>query len=105
MIASQIFLNSMEKNVNSDKARAKSYINNNIRSHITNLTHASNEIQKTLAALDRTIGRSPSGDDVRLIGDCQKALQELSVALEGLNNCQEHVRQLNTEEQVEGEQY
>ena len=86
---------------NNDKVRTKSYLRSDIESNITNLTYESNEIHNTIAALDRAIGRTPSGSDVRLIGNCQKALQELSAALQSLYNCREYVEQLNTMEWID----
>ena len=95
----------MKEITNNDKVRVKAYLRSDIESNITNLTHASNKIHETIAALDRAIGKTPSGSDAQLISDCQKALQELSNARINLNNCREYVNQLNTEEWIEDEQY
>ena len=89
--------------VNNDKDRIKAYLRSDIESNITNLTHESNEIHTTISALDRTLRGAPSGRDMKLIDNCQRALQELSTSLQRLNTCLEYVGQLNTKEWIDDE--
>ena len=87
--------------VNKDKESVKSYLRSDIISNTTNLTHESNEIHNTISALCRAIGATPSGNDARLIGNCQMALQELSMVIQNLDVCREFVEQLDTKEWID----
>jgi len=86
---------------NSHKEVTKTYLRYDIKSSITNLTQKSNDIHYMIVAIDRAIGGTPSGNDTRLIGNCHQALQELSSAMQTLNNCLESVNQLETREWVD----
>ena len=47
--------------VNNQKVQAKSYIRNDLKSNVTNISHESNEIQNTLAMLNYSLDGSPMG--------------------------------------------
>lgn len=89
--------------VNNNKERIKIYLKNDIESNITNLTDASNRIHDTIAAINRTIAGAATGVDNQMIGDCQRALQELSTALQSLYVCRNYVDRLETREWIDDE--
>lgn len=90
---------------NNEKERIKSYIKSDIESHITNITDISNHIHEIIATIDRAVSGSLSGKDRELIGDCQRALEELSNALQNLHICRGYADRLETKEWVEDEQH
>ena len=91
--------------VNNEKERQKTYLRSNIQSCITNVTAESNKIHDTISALQNAVGGAPSGADGRLIGLCQQALQQISVALQNLNQSQQYVNEIDTREEIPDEQY
>ncbi len=80
--------------VNREKESAKNYLIPNITSNITNVMNASNEIQELVASINCTIGGVPSGTDLRLIGCCQRALNNLSQTSGLLHQALENAREL-----------
>jgi len=86
--------------INQSKERIRIYLRNDIESNITNLINESNEIHASISAINRAVGGTPSGNDAKLIGSCQLALQNISIALQNLNVCRERIEQLNTKEWV-----
>ena len=89
--------------VNEEKERVKIYLKNDIESNITNITEVSNRIHETIAAINGAVGGSAMGVDQKMIGDCQRAQQELSTALQSLFECRNYVEQLDTMEWVDDE--
>lgn len=55
--------------VNNQKVQARSYIRNDLKSNVTNISHESNEIQNTLAMLNHSLGGSPMGAGSETIGN------------------------------------
>ena len=90
---------------NNEKERIKSYIKSDIDSHVTNITDTSNHIHEIISSIDRAVSGSLSGKDQELIGDCQRAIEELSNALQNLHTCRGYVDRLETKEWVEDEQH
>lgn len=89
--------------VNNNKERVKAYIKSDIESNITNATDASNRIQDILAAISRATAGAATGVDQQMIGNCQRALQEISTALQNYNICRGYANQLETKEWVDDE--
>lgn len=89
--------------VNNNKERIKIYLKSDIESNITNLTDASNRIHDTIAAITRATAGAPTGVDQQMLGDCQRALQEISTALQNLYMCRGYVDQLETREWIDDE--
>lgn len=89
--------------VNNNKERIKIYLKSDIESNITNLTDASNRIHDTIAAINRVAAGTVTGIDRQMISDCQRALQELSMALQNLYACRNYVNQLETREWIDDE--
>lgn len=89
--------------VNNNKERIKIYLKSDIESNITNITDASNRIHDTIAAINRATAGSATGIDQQMIGDCQRALQELSTALQNLYICRNYVDQIDTREWIDDE--
>lgn len=91
--------------VNNDKERQKVYLRSNVQSCITNVTSESNKIHETISALHNAVGGSPSGEDSKLIGYFQQALQQISVALQNLNRSLQFINDIDTREEIPDEQY
>jgi hypothetical protein len=86
--------------VNNQKAQAKISIRNDLKSNVTNISHESNEIQDTIAMLNHFLGGSPMGAESEAIGYCQKALHDLSQALQKINLAAGYIDQLKTTEEI-----
>ena len=91
--------------VNNNKEHVKMYLRSDIESNISNLIDASNRIHETIAAINRATSGTATGIDQQMIGDCQRALQELSSALQNLYVCRNYVHQIDTREWIDDEQY
>lgn len=88
---------------NNDKERVKTYLKSDIESNITNIMDVSNRIHDSIAAVNRAAAGIASGTDRRLIDDCQRALQGLSEALQGLYACRNILDSLETREWADDE--
>ena len=91
--------------VNNQKVQARSYIRNDLKSNVTNISHESNEIQNTLAMSNHSLGGSPMGAGSETIGYCQKALSDLSQALQKINLAAGYIDQLKTTEEIPDDEY
>lgn len=91
--------------VNNKKAQSKTYIGNDLKSNVTNISHESNEIHDTISMLTQILSGSLVGIDRELIGYCQKALQDLSRALAQLNAAASLVSKLDTTEEIPDNEY
>lgn len=87
--------------VNNNKERMKSYLCSDIESNITNITDSSNRMSKIVMELDSTISGAASGIDAKMIGECRRSIEKLSVTLQYLHYCRSLVGQLNTKEWVD----
>ena len=91
--------------VNNQKAQAKTYIRNDLKSNVTNLHHEKNELQDTIAILCNLVSGSLIGIDQELVGYCQKTRQELDRALQQLNMAAGLVDQLDITEEIPDNEY
>ena len=91
--------------VNNKKAQAKTYIRNDLKSNVTNLSHEKNELQDTIAILCNLVSGSLVGIDQELIGYCQKTRQELDRAIQQLNMAAGLLDQLDITEEVTDNEY
>lgn len=91
--------------VNNEKERVKSYLRSDVESNITNMLHASNEVQAVVAQLSQIMSGSLSSADQALVGKAQQSLQYLSQALQHLHQAQNCASQLDTTEEIPDEQY
>jgi len=80
--------------VNREKESTKNYLIPNITSNITNVMANSNEVQDLVSSINCTIGGLPSGTDIRWVGCCQRALNNLSQASGLLHQALENAREL-----------
>ncbi len=91
--------------VNNDKARAKTYLRNDIGSNMTNIMNESNRVQDLVSQLSQTMSGSMSGIDKDLIGNAQQSLQYISQALQYLQQAYNTAGQLDVTEEIPDEQY
>ena len=91
--------------VNNQKAQAKTYIRNDLKSNVTNLNHEKNELQDTIAILCNLVSGSLVGIDQELIGYCQKTRQELDRAIQQLNMAAGLIDQLDITEEIPDNEY
>lgn len=89
--------------INNGKERIRIYLRNDIESSITNITSISNEIQNILAALNDILGGSLMENDLDVMGNCQKILQNLSSALQQLNKCYGIINRIDITEEIADE--
>ncbi len=87
--------------INNQKQSAKIYLKSDIESSITNTTDISNRIHTVIAAINRAVGGMPAGADRKLIDDCNRALNELSNALQMLYLCRSQIERLETREWID----
>lgn len=80
--------------VNREKESTKNYLIPNITSNITNVMANSNEVQNLVSNINQTIGGLPSSTDIRWVGCCQRALNNLSQASALLHQALENAREL-----------
>ncbi len=91
--------------VNNEKARAKTYIQNDMRSAITNILNESNEIKGLISQLSHTISGATSGVGNELIGVAQRSLSSLSQSIQYLQQAQQTAAGLDVTEEVPDDQY
>ena len=82
--------------VNLGKESAKNHLIPNITGSIANVQEILKEVQYLMVSLNYTIGGAPSGADTRLIGYCQRAINDLDGASGQLHRGLENAEQLNT---------
>lgn len=91
--------------VNSQKQTVKYYLRPNLQSDVTNIRHVQDQVNNTISALSSLIGGSATGKDVEVIGECQKALQNMQDAINKINRCRELVNELETREYYDDGEY
>lgn len=90
---------------NSQKVQAKHYIRNDLKSNATNISHESDEIQNTIAMLDQLLNGAISGIGDETIGQCQKALRDLTQALQKVDAAAACVDRLKSTEEIPDDEY
>ena len=90
---------------NSQKAQAKIYIRNDLKSNVTNISHENDEIQGTIAMLDQLLSGAASGIGDETIGQCQKAMRDLAQALQRFNSAAACVERLKSTEEIPDDEY
>lgn len=90
---------------NNQKVQAKTYARNDLRSNVTNITRESGEIQNTLALLDSLLNGSLMGMGGKASALCQKAISDLSQAMQHINQAGSHIDKLKTTEEVPDDEY
>ena len=88
------------KVVNNQKASAKTYILNDLRSNLTNIGKEKAELQNTASLIQNLTQSSYLRVDQELIGYCSRASEELEHALSLLQDALASARELDTTEEI-----
>lgn len=91
--------------INNNKARSLTYIKNDLRDLITQLTNEDNEVSKIVSALNNALGGEPSGACDRMIDSCKRSQSSLGDARRTVYTCMDYASQLEIREWVDDEQY
>ncbi len=91
--------------INNEKARSKTYLQNDIGSSITNILYQSNQLQEIISQLSQTLRGSASGVDQNLIASATQALQQFSQTSQYLHQAQSMAAQIDVTEEIPDEQY
>ena len=89
------------KVVNNEKASAKNYIINDLRSNLTNIGNEKSELQKTASLIQDLTQSSYLRVDQELTGYCGRASEELDRAMSLLQDAMACARELDTTEEIE----
>lgn len=84
----------------SDGRELERSIRNDLKSNATNISHESDEIQNTIAMLDQLLSGAISGIGDETIGQCQKALRDLTQALQKVDAAAACVDRLKSTEEM-----
>lgn len=88
------------KVVNNQKASAKTYILNDLRSNLTNIGKEKAELQNTASLIQNLTQSSYLRLDQELTGYCSRASEELEHALSLLQDALASARELDTMEEI-----
>ena len=86
--------------VNNQKASAKTYIINDLRSNLTNLGHEKSELQNTASLIQNLTQSSYLRVDQEMGGYCSQASEQLDRAMSLLKEALEAARELDTTEEI-----
>ena len=86
--------------VNNQKASAKTYILNDLRSNLTNLGHEKSELQNTAPMIQALTQSSYLRVDQEMNGYCTRAAEELERAMSLLKEAMAAARELDTTEEI-----
>ncbi|MEF2813381.1 MAG: hypothetical protein U0N00_02220 [Oscillospiraceae bacterium] len=86
--------------VNNQKASAKTYILNDLRSNLTNLGHEKSVLQNTASLIQTLTQSSYLRVDQELNGYCTRASEELERAMSLLKEAMAAARELDTTEEI-----
>lgn len=78
------------------KQRAKSRLISSIRGRMQEVEPLGGEVTRLISALNNAVGGIPSGEDARLVGDCQRALERVNAARSQLSSALSGAMALDT---------